>query len=288
MSNYQRLLHIKKYIPVPVKSAFKKLLLQYRSLNKSRVLPNFIIIGVQKGGTTSLFNYLVNHHQIIAPTHKQTFYFDRYYNKPLSYYKAAFPTKLQVENHINVHGKALTGEATPDYFYFPEVPHRIKDCGLNTNFIVIYREPYSRCISEYNYLPIHFNNKLGVTNYFKQEIKSYKKYINAGLSYPELAKHFNEFPIISRSLYDLQYNHWISIFDKSQFLFLKNENLKNKPLQTLNKISLFLGILPFTIINERTYNKTTRKKEYPSEEVKIELQKILNEHYNNFLKSIDS
>ena len=64
----------------------------YRELtSKDRVLPNFIIIGVQKGGTTSLFRYLTKHPDVIPGYKKEVKFFDGNYQNGIDWYRYNFP-----------------------------------------------------------------------------------------------------------------------------------------------------------------------------------------------------
>ncbi|MBD3227637.1 MAG: hypothetical protein GF329_05560, partial [Candidatus Lokiarchaeota archaeon] len=55
-------------------------------------LPDFIIIGAQRCGTTSLYNYLINQPTIVPAFLKELHFFDNNYNKGLHWYKRQFPT----------------------------------------------------------------------------------------------------------------------------------------------------------------------------------------------------
>lgn len=265
----------------------KEVLLWLRSKNSNRVLPNFIIIGVQKGGTTSLFTYLVQHPQILPPLQKQTFYFNRYYDKGIKYYKASFPTESEMKALENQIGdKVLTGEATPDYIYEVEVPKRIKAVDFEPKFILIYREPVERAISEFNYLPIYYEKHSSINDYFIGELEAFETAYFPGISYEELMRHHSTFPIISRSLYDLQYSHWLQFFAKSQFLFIDNKELKNNALNTLNQVAHYLDIRPFETIDNKKYNQTQREKEEPTAEVIERLKAILDPHFELFKQMI--
>src|SRR5436305_2012500 len=75
------------------RTAFKR---AYRvSTSWMRLMPDFIIIGVQKGGTTSLYNYLVEHPGIAPIYIKEPHFFDLYYSKGPAWYRSHFPTSLQ-------------------------------------------------------------------------------------------------------------------------------------------------------------------------------------------------
>src|SRR5689334_10803239 len=81
-------------------------------LARYRVLPDFLIIGTQKGGTSSLYDYLGQHPQVRAAFLKEPRYFSRWHEKGENWYRAHFPLKREMSAG---QGQAITGEASPDY-----------------------------------------------------------------------------------------------------------------------------------------------------------------------------
>ena len=75
--------------------------------------PEFIIIGAQKGGTTSLYNYLIQHPQIAPAAQKEIHYFDFNFDKSPDWYCSQFPEPQTGEN-------LLTGETSPYYICHPK------------------------------------------------------------------------------------------------------------------------------------------------------------------------
>ena len=75
-----------------------------------RVLPDFIVIGAHKCGTTSFFANLVQHPQVRPPITKEVHYFDRRPLPPEAWYRAHFPADSVMRRE-----RAVTGEASPSY-----------------------------------------------------------------------------------------------------------------------------------------------------------------------------
>ena len=63
--------------------------------SKYRILPDFIIIGESKCGTTSLYNYIIQHPAIKSALSKEINFFNWSYDKPLNWYRGHFPTKFK-------------------------------------------------------------------------------------------------------------------------------------------------------------------------------------------------
>ena len=96
-----------------------------------RGLPSALIIGAQKSGTTSLFNYLVRHPDVLAPFAKEIHYFDLHYDRGLRWYRGHFPYSRRLRDGT------LTLDASPYYLVHPQVPQRA--------FGSFRRSSWSRC-----------------------------------------------------------------------------------------------------------------------------------------------
>lgn len=92
---------------------------QFRVITSSfRRLPDFIIIGAQKGGTSSLFSFLGQHPQIKLSIQKVIHFFDCHYLEGVNWYKRHFPLK-------GIHYTKKTGEASPYYLFHPLAAQRV-------------------------------------------------------------------------------------------------------------------------------------------------------------------
>lgn len=132
-------------------------------------LPDFIIIGAQKCGTTSLFNYLSKHPDVSLPEEKEIHFFDKFYNKGINWYK---------KNFLN--DGMLTGEATPYYIYHPHVTVRISSCCPNAKLIVMLRNPIDRAYSNFSMEKQRNNEPLAT---FEEAIAAEPKRINHDKNY---------------------------------------------------------------------------------------------------------
>src|SRR5438270_842633 len=91
-----------------------------------RLLPDFLIIGTQRGGTTSLYHYLQAHPSIRLANTKDTHFFDKKYSNGLAWYRAHFPTVWEKTYVRQVQKRAfVTGEASPSYLFHPLTPKRV-------------------------------------------------------------------------------------------------------------------------------------------------------------------
>src|SRR5581483_11863989 len=117
-----------------------------------RVLPDFLVIGGQKCGTTALYNYIIEHPDIYLAVRKQMHYFDNRYEKGDRWYRSGFPTvaeKFYVKNILRK--RFITCEATPNYIFHPQAARRVARLLPHAKFILVLRDPVDRAYSHYNH-----------------------------------------------------------------------------------------------------------------------------------------
>jgi len=135
-------------VPEPLADAVKAAYVGARMLNAgSRPLPDFLIIGAQRCGTTSLYRYLAQHPQVIgAAPSKGVHYFDVNHKRSLRWYRAHFPTRRRRDQAGSA---AVTGEASPYYVFHPHGPGRVRAALPNARLILMLRDPVVRAFSQY-------------------------------------------------------------------------------------------------------------------------------------------
>src|ERR1051326_669884 len=116
-----------------------------------RAMPDFLIIGTQRGGTTSLFRALLQHPNFMPPRlRKGVHYFDVAYDQGSRWYRGHFPRKAQIaEKSAALGGPVLTGEASPYYMWHPAVPGRIAADLPGVTLIALLRDPVERAHSRH-------------------------------------------------------------------------------------------------------------------------------------------
>ncbi len=108
-----------------------------------RTLPNFLIVGAAKAGTTSLYEYLRQHPDVYMPANKEPHYFVNHYGMDLDSYLGLFGEGRD---------KAARGEASTGYLYSPESPEWIKQVLGPVRVIIMLRNPAERAFSLYNWM----------------------------------------------------------------------------------------------------------------------------------------
>jgi hypothetical protein len=107
-------------------------------------LPDFIIAGVQKGGTTFLYQEMLRHPDVKGALTKEVHFFDENFDKGIDWYSAMFPRSRSGE-------KILRAEASPEYIFHPAAVGRIAETLADTLLIVILRDPVQRALSQYKH-----------------------------------------------------------------------------------------------------------------------------------------
>jgi len=190
------------------------------------MLPNFIICGAQKGGTTALYHYLKQHPEIYLPKKKEVHYFDLNYDRDIKWYEKHF------KGCRNRKVKAI-GEASPLYVYLEEVPERIYKLFPDIKLIFILRNPVDRAYSHYWH-----EVKLGYeTLCFEKAIEKEEMRLSRGDIFSKQHYSYKD-----RGKYAEQLKRFSKFFPKEQMLILISEELRENPEKVLRRIFNFLEV----------------------------------------------
>ena len=130
-------------IPAPARVVARNVVWAYgRATSGVRPLPDFLIIGAQKAGTTALYAYLREHPAIGGPPWKEVSFFDRHYRRGPAWYRGNFPTRLYLRRvHERSGARPIVGEASPSYVFHPLAPERVAALVPDVRLIVARQEP---------------------------------------------------------------------------------------------------------------------------------------------------
>lgn len=201
-------------------------------------LPNVIIAGVNKAGTSSLFTYLVQHPEVCGSSKKETCYF-----LPLRYGEEIKPLDEYENFFKHCNKEKIRIEATPGYFYGGKVlAKKIKETLKNPKIIFILREPVDRCFSFYK----HTQAKLWIPKdiTFDQYIKNAMK--NITKQHLEEKDYFERG--VKESIYIEFLREWYDVFKKDDIKILFFDDLKNNPY------SLIVSLTKWLDIDDKFYN----------------------------------
>jgi hypothetical protein len=200
------------------------------------MIPNFIIAGGSRCGTTALYQFLKEHPQISFPRLKEPRYFSSINNKfphngPGDYSIDSAIIK-NFENYKNLFrnfNTKLVGEASPDYLYFykntvDEIYNTLGDIKI----IIILRNPIDRAFSGYNHLVRDNREKLSFEKALKEEPNRKKNNYDFMWFYKEIGLYYQQVKAFKEKF--------------SNVLVIFQENLREKPDLTLEKTFNFLGV----------------------------------------------
>jgi len=181
------------------------------------VLPDFFIIGAARSGTTSLYEYLIQHPSIESCVVKQLHYFDQYHDRGTKWYQANFPLKTKkFYSEKILKKKFITGEATPYYLQNPNAPKRIFELIPNAKIIVLLRNPIDRAYS-------HYQRRVSdeVTTQEETRIKGEMEKMEKNENY--FSYKYHQLSYISAGLYLQHLKRWMVVFPKNQFFIIQSE-----------------------------------------------------------------
>ena len=211
------------------------------------VLPDFIILGVEKGGTSSLYRYLIQHPSISPTITKEINYFNKYYDRGSNWYRVCFPFKFHKYFAQTLQKKNfLTGEASIRYFDHPHAPERIKQLIPNVKFIILLRNPIDRAYSQHSMIVRGRLEELT----FEQAIKDEKE--RTSEEYEKMLKDKNyysdnyfHYAYLNRGIYVDKLKRWMDVFPKEQFLIMQTKDFFDDPSKIYHKTLDFLNLPQF-------------------------------------------
>jgi len=178
------------------------------------MLPNFLIIGVEKAATTWLAQCIAEHPNVFMADQKELHFFNFRYEKGLSWYEA----------HFNGwSGQEIVGEATPAYIYYPHAARRIREIlGDRVKLIVSLRHPVDRAYSAFGQY-MRQGRVPPATRFqipFKEEVLHLRR----------------------RGCYFADLKRYLTLFPRENLLILIYEEIKKDHLKTLEHCFTFLGV----------------------------------------------
>ena len=211
-----------------------------------RVLPNFIIIGAMKCGTTSLYYDICEHPCVSPAAYDEIGFFDSNFHLGLNWYRSMFPRKKQIEDVRQKEGIAITGEDTPFYFWNPVAAKRIQKLLPNIKLITILRNPIDRAYSEYQDLVSSESNSPSFETFIENEINTRRK--DSSLITEENFEIFNQNDsYLLKGIYIDQLKIWAGLFPKEQIFTLSTESLNSDPTASMESVFQYLNLPDYKI-----------------------------------------
>jgi hypothetical protein len=184
------------------------------ALAEGGALPNLVVIGAQKCGTSGLHYQLRLHPEIWMSRPKELNFFIEERNWPLGqdWYRSCFDARAKVR-----------GESSPNYTAYPQhrgVPERMSSVVPDAKLVYVVRDPLERIAAHW------------VHNYAKRREKG---------DLAETLTHANASYVV-RSQYHMQLQRFLAHYPFEQILVIEQEELRAEPLQTLRRLFEFIGV----------------------------------------------
>ena len=181
-----------------------------------RPLPHFLVIGTQKGGTTTLHHLLSRHPGIFLPEVKEVHYFSQHFHQSPQWY---------ADHYQLAKPGQVRGDITPFYMFHAAAPERIRSVLPRVRLIALLRDPVERTLSQYFHARRHGYEQLDLRPALEveeQRMCGADEVVRAsdGFHYS-----YQKHSYVSRSRYELQLQRFREWFPKRQLLVLRSEDL---------------------------------------------------------------
>lgn len=232
-------------------------------------MPNLLIVGAQRCGTTFLHGLLSKHPAVCAGLVKETGFFSFHFHRGSDWYKSHFPIPLGFNG--------ITFEATPFDLLHPLAPQRAFSVLKDLRVIVLIRDPMERALSQYSH-----ERKLGhIKVNFEEAVRRDLKYGSLELKKLALDPYYKSRDLrsgglITRSLYAPQIVRWCEALKPENVLILQSEDLYADPARALEKVASFLQLPSWPLIDSSTVNRNarTRLEGWLPDDLELELAEL--------------
>jgi hypothetical protein len=185
-------------------------------------LPEFVIIGGQRCGTTSLYRYLADHPSVLPATGKELQFLSLNHHRGVRWYRAHFPVRP---------AGVQSFEASPYYLFDPAVPARAAAVLPQARFVALLRDPVERAYSHYLHSRSRGEEQLSFTDALDAEPER----LAGGGHHARRA-----FSYVARGRYAEQLERWYAQVPRERILVLRTERLN----ASYDRILDFLGLEP--------------------------------------------
>ncbi len=196
-------------------------------------LPDFLIIGAQRCGTTSLARNLSAHPEVYVASQKEVHFFDRHTDRGLTWYREQFAGASE---------KQIVGEATPEYMYDKDALRRMAETLPDARLVVSLRNPIDRAYSEYWFVRGRGYESLS----FEEAIAAESDRAASGDPVVRMRHSY-----LDRGRYLQQLERVCELYPRDRLHVVLFEDFVGAPLEALQAVHRFLGVredfLPSTI-----------------------------------------
>ena len=237
--------------------------------------PSFMIIGAEKCGTTSLYQYLRKHPSVLTPIEKEIDFFDAEYEQGIDWYLAHFPSIPTVSQQPIW----ITGETSANYLYDDAAPARVFEHFPSLQLAVILRHPIDRTESRYNMMVRNGTEKRSFDVAVQEEIAL----IEAAATEDDIPwSVLNRCRHVGNSLYFYHLRRWLTLFPRKQLMVLRSEDLFAQPAETLSQLYQAFGLSHHP---EQTYPKHNSGQYQPADS---EIRRVLADFFKPHTQKLEA
>jgi lipopolysaccharide transport system ATP-binding protein len=197
----------------------EKIAAAQRRATEEGPLPDFVVIGTQKGGTSFFYRLLTEHPLVRGAAAKELHFFDNKFAEGVGWYRRCFSKGEHVDGH-----RTITGEASPSYLFDPQVPERMARIVPEARLIALLRNPVDRAYSHYQ-----MELRRG------KEARSFEDATQEEMTSVEGERNTVDVPhaYLRRGLYAEQLERFSFFANRDRLLVIKSENLFARRLEVL-------------------------------------------------------
>ena len=224
-----------------------------------RARPDFLIVGAQKAGTTSLFEYLQECPDVRGPLTREVHFYDHHHRRGERWYRTNFPVRAPGQSW-------LAGESTPYYLLHPSAPARVAEQLPEVRLIALVRHPVDRAYSHFQHSRFFgreplLSFELALAAEAERTDDAWARLARTGVREPAV----EWFSYARRGYYAPQLRRWLACLPRESLLIMTSDELYRDPATALRLARAHLG-LPELNTATRTYGNRNAHRYPPIQE----------------------
>lgn len=226
-----------------------------------RPVPDFLIVGTKRGGTTSLWRYLCEHEGVLPlfprpEKIKGLYYFDENFGRGERWYRSHFPTSAtRALSARRLGHPVVAGEASPYYLYHPLAPFRARQVAPEALVIVSLRDPVERAYSHFKERRSNGTEPLTFTEALDAEparLAGEEARIRKDDGYVSFAHRHMSY--VDQGRYAPMLERWFDAFGRDRVLVEVSEEMYADPQASVDRVSARLGLPARPLEHPEPYN----------------------------------
>ncbi len=226
-----------------------------------RPVPDFLIVGAKRGGTTSLWRYLCEHDGVLdlfprPEKIKGIYYFDENFGRGQRWYRSHFPSRAaRAQAGRRLGHRVVAGEASPYYLYHPLAPMRARSVAPEALVIVSLRDPVERAFSHFKERRTNGTEPLSFADAIAAEpdrIAGEEERIIAEDGYVSFAHRHMSY--VDQGRYAPMLKRWFDAFGRDQVLVEISEEMYADPQAAVDRVTERLGLPARVLRHPEPYN----------------------------------